>query len=560
MPTFDVDFSFRDFERVTPQHPAPIGDPQSGIYNPTKRDLRELGHASLDAAVQAQEAAEAATDAMTDVQGATMFAASRDALLANTASNIPAGAIFATRAEGYAYEVVTSNAHLTTAGGVKLYQIGIPNPHGRGAAGDGSTNDKTIIDTINVAANEIVDLSGKIYTYIGAFAPETAYINGTIVDDNGPWQFDDVPIYDRQLNDDPILIVATGQSNMFGGSGTTGGARDTLNNNVYMWEQFPGAGQTQGWKRAGPGSDGWPFGTVGNHIAYHYADMVQRQTGRTVLVVNQAVGGQAVAQWLPGGGGVPGATGSLYLSLNGSLVGARAAAIPGRKDGATLTSLGMTAGDILLWHQGEADADYRGTTGEQWKSRFLKVVKTFRDPAAEGSSADPFIRKDAPVLIGELLRGGTSGGNPTDDRNVEIAELDREEPLMASVSSDGLKSDDNLHFTGASLVEFARRYFERTQVMPKPMPEIQSTTRTDIMGKLTTVRGTLTVNAGLSAIAPLGVTMVDANFVPNIILTAHGSASPYMPIMTARTAQGFTLNNPGPDNMKVAWEVTHVRA
>ena len=68
MPTFDVDFSFRDFERVTPQHPAPIGDPQSGIHNLTKRDFRELGHASLDAAVQAQEAAEAATAAMIDVR------------------------------------------------------------------------------------------------------------------------------------------------------------------------------------------------------------------------------------------------------------------------------------------------------------------------------------------------------------------------------------------------------------------------------------------------------------------------------------------------------------
>ena len=46
----------------------------------------------------AEAAAAATVQAMADVQGATMFASNRDALLANTASNIPAGSVFATRA------------------------------------------------------------------------------------------------------------------------------------------------------------------------------------------------------------------------------------------------------------------------------------------------------------------------------------------------------------------------------------------------------------------------------------------------------------------------------
>ena len=157
MPTFDVDFSFRDFERVTPQHPAPIGDPQSGIHNLTKRDFRELGHASLDAAVQAQEASALAVQAMTDVQGATMFAASRDALLANTASNIPAGAVFATRAEGFAFEVVTAGEDATTAGGVKLRVLevdGRRDVQAFGAKGDGTTDDSAAFQAaVNAVGN-----------------------------------------------------------------------------------------------------------------------------------------------------------------------------------------------------------------------------------------------------------------------------------------------------------------------------------------------------------------------------------------------------------------------
>ena len=130
MPPINVDAMFRDFQRYTGDglpnapagHPLPIGDPTSGVYNPTKRDLRELGHASLDAAVQAQEAAEAATAAMADVQGATMYAADLPALLANPATGIAPGAVFATRLEGFAFEVPADPApsDLTTAGGMRL--------------------------------------------------------------------------------------------------------------------------------------------------------------------------------------------------------------------------------------------------------------------------------------------------------------------------------------------------------------------------------------------------------------------------------------------------------
>ena len=126
-----VDINIRDHVRYTgdglPNEPVnaplPIGDPSSGVYNPTKHDIREaIGDIEGDR-ILAEAAAALAVQAMADVQGATMFAANRDALLANTASNIPVGAVFATRAEGYSYEVVASDGDLVTAGGVKLSEV-----------------------------------------------------------------------------------------------------------------------------------------------------------------------------------------------------------------------------------------------------------------------------------------------------------------------------------------------------------------------------------------------------------------------------------------------------
>ena len=170
-----VDKLIRDHVRYTgdglPNEPAnaplPIGDPSSGVHNPTKRDIREaIGDVEADR-ILTEAAAALAVQAMTDVQGATMFAASRDALLANTASNIPAGAVFATRAEGFAYEVVTTGEDATTAGGVKLRVLevdGKRDVRAFGAKGDGSTDDSVSFQAaVNAVGNGTLLVPPGVY-------------------------------------------------------------------------------------------------------------------------------------------------------------------------------------------------------------------------------------------------------------------------------------------------------------------------------------------------------------------------------------------------------------
>lgn len=280
------------------------------------------------------------------------------------------------------------------------------------------------------------------------------------------------PAYTLASSDLPILILATGQSNALGGSGTGTelGERRTINGNVYLWEQFPGAGQTTGWKRAGPANDDWPFLTTGNYAAYHLADMIQRATGRVVCIAAHAAGGTPQAEWLPAGGGVTGATGSMFATLTAIMAAVRGSAVPGRSDSATFASLGVTEADIFTWWQGEADADYRAASDTraasyaQYLARFWQMMRAMR--YGEGTSADPMLKTTAPAILHGLLPGGTSGGSPTDDRNDALRKLGQG-PENVFIPSDYMRSTDDLHVDGAWLVEAARRAFFALGQFPK---------------------------------------------------------------------------------------------
>jgi hypothetical protein len=145
-----------------------------------------------------QEAAQAATTqiadaggyyAATNVEGALReLGGTRNpkdvaTLLADTAltySNVSAGDIVRTRAEGFAYAVAASGAtdhHITTAGGVKLYVQPPYNVRAFGAKGDFVTDDTAAFQAA-ITAGDIVIPDGN-YVLTGSLAPSSArYIQG----------------------------------------------------------------------------------------------------------------------------------------------------------------------------------------------------------------------------------------------------------------------------------------------------------------------------------------------------------------------------------------------
>lgn len=391
-------------------------------------------------------------------------------------------------------------------------------------------------------------------TYLGITA---------ILDNLGVVNFSTGKLLNSTQVDLPIVVLATGQSNMLGHT-TTGGDRTTKNNSVYVLEVIPDVGQTTGWKRAGPDSPDWPFLPTGNSLAYQFCDRLQRKTGRTVLMIMVAAGGQPIAEWLPGGGGAVGATGTMFSQINAALILARSLPVPGRTDGLTLTGTGRIRADYMLWHQGEADANYQPAPGAgtkaAYKARFRTMINTMRDPASGGSGADPFLWTQTPVIMGELLWGGMSGPNPTDDRNDALAELERENPLFALASSRSLPSLDNLHIAGSGLVEFGDRYFDKMGLIPRILPKRESINIIDLGGGAVLQWGTATVNTGGSTVVTLAVNMLDTNYVPTLTLVTSGTSTPSSLRSHTFAVSQFQIENNTGSNQTVRWQVIGMKS
>lgn len=262
--------------------------------------------------------------------------------------------------------------------------------------------------------------------------------------------------------DDPIVIIATGQSNMLAVTQGNGGDRST-EPGVYVWDQNFSGTHVKGWHEAGPDSPNWPWrgGNTNAGIFYSFARRIRRETNREVRLIMHAAGGQPIANWVPGG--------SMWIGLLASI--RDAAASPELAYRAT-----VPLADYLLFHQGEADADYTGTTGAQWTARFTAFINGMRTQQPTFGNVWP-MRAETKVIIGELFRGGTNGGSPgvgspTDDRNAEIrAYLDGGDPWITVASSHSFRSTDNLHISARDLDDFGlRRYYEAAMRLPIVQP------------------------------------------------------------------------------------------
>lgn len=174
-----VDEVFRDFVRYTGDgkpndpvgKPLPIGDPASGVHHPPKADIRDALGGVYEAAVIAEDLVELATGLAADVHGSTFWAATRATLLANTEPSYTLGTVFATRAEGFVYQVLAPGAtdhDLTTAGGVKLRYVPGPegaDPRAIGAPCNGVDDDAPFVETLFAKHKHVNLASGRSYVF-----------------------------------------------------------------------------------------------------------------------------------------------------------------------------------------------------------------------------------------------------------------------------------------------------------------------------------------------------------------------------------------------------------
>ena len=218
-------------------------------------------------------------------------------------------------------------------------------------------------------------------------------------------------------------IVAMGQSNMVGYSGT-GGDKGT-DSRVTAWNG-------SAWVLANLNNA--PFSSNNNNIAFHYAKQIAERFDRNVRIILEAENGRPIGDWVPD-------TATHYAGMR-----------------TQISASGTTKVDVVLWHQGESDyARTHAAYGADLNSLCTQL-------RGEASISDTM-----PIVMGELLCGGIYEehnyvyerlADYVSDRFVSVAKAQ----FLPNCGS-------YIHFTGDSLVRLGRaRYFEAmNNMISKPV-------------------------------------------------------------------------------------------
>lgn len=265
----------------------------------------------------------------------------------------------------------------------------------------------------------------------------------------------------------PLIVLVSGQSNSLGVSGGNGGDISSQPD-VWSYERHPTGSQTTGWKLGFKQSPDYPTGQGGNHYAYHFCARLARETNRPVCMVPYSIGGMDIAEWLPAGGGLATATGTMWTNLLSAWAQALTVPLPFRTDGATLTSLGLTRADYVLWHQGEENRDSTATypsgdQGRQFKRDLIRVFNAFLNPASASSPADPLIYPGTQIIMGDLAYGGTDGA---DQRNAELYQVAAEVAGVKLARIGHIPTSDGIHFAPGHIERIADYCYD--QIGPGP--------------------------------------------------------------------------------------------
>ncbi|MBR1870524.1 MAG: hypothetical protein IJ802_01735 [Kiritimatiellae bacterium] len=170
-------------------------------------------------------------------------------------------------------------------------------------------------------------------------------------------------------------------------------------------------------------------GPVDDFVKLYLAD----HPGEKVGVVPCAVGGSAIATWLPGG------------KKNGNFRRAVARAKAAAKDGRIIA---------ILWHQGESDAAKRSV--EDLQANYAQEVAA----VANALRSELGLGDDVPFIAGEIGRWMRKDGDHAAKINPTIDSIKDIVPNSAVVLSTGLTNQDQHHFDRESQRVLAKRYYE----------------------------------------------------------------------------------------------------
>ncbi len=252
----------------------------------------------------------------------------------------------------------------------------------------------------------------------------------------------------HQPSDITDLILITGQSNTLGAETLTDPALDAPHARVFAYTSngWQAAQLFQTWDRnayPGPGDAEAHSSIIYNNFALHFGKrMAELDPSRVIGFVLISEPGMGISNWNPGAAGMQRVQQKALEALN---------ALPHK-----------SAYDGVLWHQGETDWQFDGTSDpvveqpapdDYYPVKLSQLIDNLRNESWY-SAAEPFI-------CGETIRA--LGVN----KHLRALNTDTD-PMTACIAGEGLPATTTpgSHFTGAGLRQmgewYADQYFSMT--------------------------------------------------------------------------------------------------
>ena len=271
-----------------------------------------------------------------------------------------------------------------------------------------------------VPGNDSIGVGGSSITYSTTAPTDTlttwVYTGATVLKIwevrkyiNGAWRT--FEWYDRVANfaspQPPLFVLATGQSNMEGfGTPATDTAYDYR---VSVWDST-----LVKWKTAMVGTN--PI--TGNSPAFHFAKALAKEgPGRIVRLIHIPKGSQSISAWSPYGAG------AMWNSM-----------------AQRITTSGTTNVDVMLWHQGEADAAW---TNQRYIDSFTVIINNLRTNSWFGNK---------PIIVGGLVPGSAPG------QTIALEQIAKNNAFVGFADASYL-THSGVHFIETQYPELGRRYY-----------------------------------------------------------------------------------------------------